>query len=109
MPFGAKRAPRLFTKALSYAIAVVRQNWQVRILAYMDDIIILHQDPNSLAIATLQIAICLQSLGWTVNVKRSELIPSQTIKFLGWTWSLSSLSLQMTSSMRHSLKKMLKE
>jgi hypothetical protein len=84
MPFGVKDAPRLFTKALSYPIAFIRLNWSVRILAYMDDIIIPHQDPQYLAVATPQIAIYLQSLGWTINVKKSELTPSQEIDFLGW-------------------------
>jgi hypothetical protein len=109
MPFGAKHAPRLFTKALSYAIAFIRQNWEARILTYMDHIIILHQNKDYLAIATLQIAICLQKLGWTVNLKKSELTPSQTINILGWNWSFPSLSLQMTSSIRHSLSILLKE
>jgi hypothetical protein len=48
MPFGVKDAPSLFTKALSFAIAFIRLNWSVRILAYMDDIIILHQNPHYL-------------------------------------------------------------
>jgi hypothetical protein len=45
----------------------------------MDDIIILHPDPQYLAVATLQIAIYLQSLGWTINLKKSELTPLRTI------------------------------
>jgi hypothetical protein len=108
MPFGAKHAPRLFTKALSYPIAFIRRHWRVRILAYMDDIILLHQDPQYLRIATLQIAIYLQSLGWTINLRKSELTPSQTIDFLGWSWDFRSLSLRMTKNMRRSLLSMLK-
>jgi hypothetical protein len=92
MPFSAKHAPRLFMKALSYPIAFIRRHWRVRILAYMDDIIIPHQDQDYVRIATLQIAIYWQSLGSTINLKKSELSPSQTIDFLSWSWDFRSPS-----------------
>jgi hypothetical protein len=41
MPFGSKQAPRLFTEALGYAIRFIRETWDVRIIVYMDDILIL--------------------------------------------------------------------
>jgi hypothetical protein len=63
MPFGCRHSPRVFTKALSYAIAYIRVHWEVRIVAYMDDIFLLHQDKMYLELATLQIANYLRSLG----------------------------------------------
>jgi hypothetical protein len=63
MPFGAKHAPRLLTKALSHAILFIRCNWDIRIVVYMDDILLFHQDPTHLHISTLQIALYLESLG----------------------------------------------
>ena len=109
MPFGAKHAPRLFTKALSFAIAFIRRHWSVRLVAYMDDILLLHQDPHYLQIATLQIAIYLQSLGWTISAEKCELTPKQTITFLGWRFDFRSLSLKMTDTMRTALTDMLRE
>jgi hypothetical protein len=108
MPFGAKHAPRLFTKAFSYAIQFIRQNWSVRIMSYMDDVLILHQDPKYLHVATLQIALYLSSLGWTINRGKSEVIPKQQITFLGWSFDFQHLSLSMTPARRASCLGMLK-
>jgi hypothetical protein len=63
MPFGCQHSPRVFTKALSYPQAYIRMYWEVRIVAYMDDIFLLHQDRSYLELATLQVATYLQSLG----------------------------------------------
>ena len=109
MPFGAKHAPRLFTKALSFAIRFARINWDLRIVAYMDDILLLHQDPVYLQTATLQLAIFLEQLGWTINREKSEFFPKRQITFLGWNIDFQSLSLSMTPDTRTSSLKLLKE
>jgi hypothetical protein len=103
MPFGAKHSPRLFTEALGYAIAYIRANWDVRIVAYMDDILLMHQDPKQLELATWQIAAYLRYLGWTLSNDKCEFTPSQKIRFLGWWWDTTSLTLQMTPEMRSAL------
>jgi hypothetical protein len=38
----------------------------------MDDILIFHQDRECLQLATLQIAVCLQSLGWTFTLRMTS-------------------------------------
>jgi hypothetical protein len=63
MPFGCRHSPRVFTKALFYAMAHIRIHWEVRIVVYMDDIFLLHQGKTYLELATLKIAIYLQSVG----------------------------------------------
>jgi hypothetical protein len=103
MPFGCRHSPRVFTKALSYAIAYVRVDWEVRIVAYMDDILLLHQDRAHLELATLQIAIYLRSLGRTLSMERCEFTPAQAITFLGWRTDFEQMTLSMTPAMRSTL------
>jgi ribonuclease HI len=103
MPFGARHSPRIFTRALSYGIAYVRVHWRVRVIAYMDDVLILHQDREYLRLATLQIAVFLSSLGWTLSAEKCELEPAHEIVYLGWKWRFDTLCITMTSSMRKSL------
>jgi hypothetical protein len=43
MPFGCCHSPRVFARALSYAMAYIRVHWELRIVTYMDDILLLHQ------------------------------------------------------------------
>jgi hypothetical protein len=109
MLFGAKHAPRLFTKALSYAISFIRCNWNIRIVVYMDDILLIHQDPTYLHISTLQITLYLESLGWTFNRDKSEVTPKQQMTPLGWFFGFASLSLRMIPTMCSSLLNMLSE
>jgi hypothetical protein len=84
MPFGAKHSPRVFTRALSFGLAYIRMHWEVRVIAYMDDVLLLHQNREYLQLATLQIASYLSSLGWTISPDKSELTPQHAIVYLGW-------------------------
>jgi hypothetical protein len=79
MQFGAKHSPRLFTEALGFAMSYIRQNWETRLAVYMDDILLLHQDPRYLRLAILQIGVYLQCLGWTLSPDKCEVIPSHEI------------------------------
>ena len=103
MPFGAKQAPRLFTEALSFAATYIRKHWDVRMVCYMDDVLLLHQDPQHLQTCTWQIAAYLSSLGWTLSVDKCDFIPAQIFKFLGWHWNSLTLSLQMTPEMQRAI------
>jgi hypothetical protein len=70
MQFGSKHAPRLFTEALGYAIRFIRANWDIRIVAYMDDLLLMHQDKEKVELYTFQIAAYLQCLGWTISIEK---------------------------------------
>ena len=103
MPFGCRHSPRIFTRALSFAMAYIRVHWSVRVCAYMDDILLLHQDREYLRLATLQIAGYLRSLGWTLALDKCEFTPEHVIRYLGWRWDFLHLTLSMTSAMRSTL------
>ena len=78
----------------------IRAHWDIRIVQYMDDLLLLHQDPAKLRLYTLQIAVYLQSLGWTLSLKKCALMPAQTVTFLGWSWDCRTLTMTMTPEMR---------
>jgi hypothetical protein len=103
MPFWCRHSPRVFTRALLYALIYIREHRKVQVVTYVDDIILLHQVRSYLELATLQIANYLRSLGWTLSVEKCEFTPVQEITFLGWQWSFQQLTLRMTSAMRSTL------
>jgi hypothetical protein len=109
MPFGSKHAPRVFTKTPGYAIRFIRSHWDIRVVQYMDDLLLMHQDRAKLELYTLQIAAFLQSLGWTLSLKKCQFTPSLTAEFLGWLWSSQSLTLQMTPKMRSAMLQLLRQ
>jgi hypothetical protein len=73
----------------------------------MGDILLLHQDRSNLVLTTLQIAIYLRSLVWTLSMEKCEFTHAQDITFLGWRWNFQQLTLRMTSAMRSTLLFML--
>jgi hypothetical protein len=100
LPFGAKHSPRMFTLALGFGLKYVRANWKVRVISYMDDILLLHQNKDTLELATLQIALYLRCLRWTLSPKKCEFIPAPVIKFLGWQWCFRTMTLRMDRGAR---------
>ncbi|MCG7875172.1 MAG: reverse transcriptase domain-containing protein [Candidatus Thiodiazotropha endolucinida] len=83
LPFGLSTAPRLFTKILKPIYAWFRQQG-IRCSYYIDDSINMNKDRNVCAENTKTIAKTLQSLGFTINNKKSVFEPSQRIIFFGF-------------------------
>jgi hypothetical protein len=48
MPFGLSNAPRIFTKIMRVAMWHIRQKWNIRCVAYLDDLLFLHQSQDEL-------------------------------------------------------------
>ena len=82
LPFGLTSAPRVFTKVLKSLVAFVRRLGR-RICIYIDDMLILNSPrEGALRAASLMIHL-LETLGFTVNMEKSILFPSQEMEFLG--------------------------
>ena len=82
LPFGLCSAPYLFTQVVNSVAALLRQRG-INILTYLDDWLILCHSKDRLQTqvsVTLQI---LSQLGFVINRKKSDLIPTQTFQYLG--------------------------
>lgn len=82
MPFGLSSAPRTFTKVLGAVIAVLRAV-SVRLMAYLDDILILLSSIDQAHRDSWLVIHTLQHHGFTLNVEKSHLIPTTSILHLG--------------------------
>lgn len=82
LPFGLSSSPRVFTKVLSPVIAKIRL-LGVHIYPYLDDLLIRAQSQERLK-ESVKIAIeSLISVGFVINLKKSETIPVQNIEYIG--------------------------
>ncbi|MCG7879447.1 MAG: reverse transcriptase domain-containing protein [Candidatus Thiodiazotropha endolucinida] len=81
--FGISCAPFLFTKILKPVYAWFRQQG-MRCSYYIDDSLNMNKDSAVCQSNTLTMVETLESLGFTVNYKKSSLIPSQRIVFFGF-------------------------
>ena len=101
--FGLGPASRIFTKLLKITIAVLRRI-QIRIIIYLDDMLLMSQTINGLKAARDTLVFLLQSLGFVINLQKSVLVPLQKIEFLG----LEIDSMRMTLTLPHEKVKKLR-
>jgi len=82
LPFGMSTLPWLFTRFVQATVHHLCCQG-MRVMAYMDDFIIIgHSHQQALEHTTCTLSI-LDQLGWQVNFEKSDLMPSQSKEFLG--------------------------
>ena len=91
--FGLGPAPRIFTKLLKVPIALLRR-LNIRIIIYLDDMLIMCQSQGELVVAQETLIFLLQHLGFVINQKKSLLTPVQKIEFLGM--EINSVTMTLT-------------
>ena len=82
LPFGLCTAPRIFTRLLKPVVTFLRTR-NIRLLIYLDDILIVGSDIITLKEQTNLVLHLLQSLSFIINFEKSVLTPSPTMEFLG--------------------------
>jgi hypothetical protein len=83
LPFGLSSAPRIFTKIMR---VVMQQIHKLGIVAsdYLDDLLIISQSEAKAERNTRTVLKLLTSLGFEINRKKSSLIPSNQVEYLGF-------------------------
>ena len=82
LPFGLSSSPRAFCKCLAPILASCHAQGH-RVLAYLDDWLVLNPRQDQLNHQCSQLIQLLESLGWLVSYKKSQLTPSHRFVFLG--------------------------
>lgn len=82
LPFGLTTAPRTWTKVLAPVLAHLRRHG-VSIYAYLDDLLCCAGSRAELRCHVELVSSTLQSLGFLINWKKSEPVPTQDLTFVG--------------------------
>ena len=82
MPFGLNVAPKVFTKLMKPLIAWLRGQG-VRMIIFLDDILVLAPTIETMNQHARTTVSLLESLGFLINYKKSTLVLTQRILFLG--------------------------
>ena len=93
-PFGLSTAPSTFTRVTRPVLHWCRSQ-AMRVVFYLDDILILADSPQEATSHCSRLRSLLDRLGFTINLKKSELTPVQSFVYLGLRWD----SVQMTVSL----------
>lgn len=83
LPMGLTSSPRLFTRLMKPIVAHLRDRG-VRLVIYLDDILIIAESRTTVADARDYTLALLRRLGWVINEKKSLLEPAQVMEFLGF-------------------------
>ena len=81
LPFGLSSTPWAFTKALRAVTARLREPG-IRLVIYLDDILILSNAPTEAETHTIIVMTVLSWLGFQVKEKKSVVMPTQRVEFL---------------------------
>ena len=104
LPFGLASAPRQFTKLMKPVTATLRK-LGVRMLVYLDDMILFNQDPEKLMMDMNSLIFLLEKLGLVVNEKKSVKIPTREIEFLGMEINSSTMQLSLPEEKLTAIRK----
>ena len=85
-PFGLSPIPQVFTSAMEPLKQHARLALDIAVFQYIDDWLLIFEEPNVGARKTVAFAALCMNLGLLVNLDKSELVPSQRITHLGIDW-----------------------
>lgn len=94
LPFGLSSAPHAFTKIMKPVTAYLRSQGYKSVF-YLDDSCYFgnnYEDCMKNLNATIK---CLTNLGFVINYKKSNLVPSKTCQFLGFILNSTNMTLEL--------------
>ena len=106
MPFGYSQAPRVFTKLLETALEPLKKQG-CQILAYLDDILSLAGSRKESMELTMKLVTQLETLGFSINWKKSTPIPVQTTEYLGLRLNTVAMTAKPSVTRRTALMELL--
>jgi hypothetical protein len=102
LPFGLTASPRIFTKVLKLIIKMA-QTEGIRLVAYLDDLLIMASSKKEALRQKDWLINQLQLHGFTINAKKSYLIPYQRIDYLGFQIDSKLMTLKLPRQKVHDL------
>ena len=82
--FGLSTAPQVFTRVFA-VVSAWAHSYGIRLLRYLDDWLVLSSSEREAKQAVQSLLSLCHTLGNVINRKKSDLVPSQTVKYLGMT------------------------
>ena len=104
MPFGLNVAPRVFTKLMKPIIAWLRDQG-VRMIIFLYDVLVLAPTIDTLNQHARMTINLLESSGFLINYKKSTLVSTQIILFLGMLIDLSTMEFVLPTEKSENIQK----
>ncbi|XP_070591368.1 CUE domain-containing protein 1 isoform X2 [Erythrolamprus reginae] len=108
MPFGLSSAPRTFTKLLDALTAHLRSH-SIRLMAYLDDIIILSRSPGQAREDLSRTVRTLEDHGFTINLEKSQMVPATKLQHLGAIIDTMSGTVSLSPERQENIRRLVTE
>jgi len=103
LPFGLNVSPWLFTKLMKPVVGYLRSKGYESV-SYLDDSLLFGNTKNDCNINKNSMIALYNQLGLHVNYKKSQLVPSQSVKYLGFIFNSQKLTIELPETKVRSLK-----
>ena len=94
LPFGLSLAPRVFTRIL-HPIVVKLRSGGIRTVIYLDDLLLIHHQKDTLSEIFLYVRRLLSSLGFIVKLEKCSPERTRRLVFLGAVLDTTSMSVSL--------------
>mmetsp|Transcript_4131 Transcript_4131/g.11539 ORF Transcript_4131/g.11539 Transcript_4131/m.11539 type:complete len:571 (-) Transcript_4131:436-2148(-) len=91
LPLGLKVSPFIFQSVMKAAVATLRRRG-IRVLVYVDDLLILHQSRSQARRHAQAVVDYLDSLGFVVSPEKTMRVPEQAFTYLGLTYNTADMT-----------------
>lgn len=99
LPFGLNVSPRIFTKIMKSVINYLRlKGWKS--IVYLDDFLCVGDNFENCKENVKETITVLESLGFVISYKKSNLIPERRCKFLGFIIDTKKFTLELPDEKR---------
>lgn len=106
LPFGLCSAPFVFTKVMKVIIKNLR-NLGFSSVIYLDDMLCIEKTFEKCSENVNKTVMLLEELGFIINYKKSQTIPSNNCKFLGFIIDTIKYSIELTQEKREKIFKII--
>ena len=95
LPNGLSPGPRMFTKLLKPVFSKLRKCHGITVMGYLDDLLLVDSDEEALCEAVKITVELFTNLGFKISFKKSQLVPSQHVEFLGFDIRSDTMSVHL--------------
>ncbi|KAA6367578.1 MAG: hypothetical protein EZS28_036896 [Streblomastix strix] len=107
--FGWNRSLLLFCRVMRSIVRVIGKKFNVKVIQYMDDLLILTKKMKQLECETVQIIQFMKGLGWKMQLAKSQVILKRDFQFLCWRWKTCTMKLCIPQDKRKQLEQKLRK
>ena len=106
---GVSSAPRTFTKLLKVPLSHLREHFNINIMAYLDDLLLLANSREQLLKDLDTTTHLLISLGFSISPAKSVILPTKQLQFLGFQLDSTTMLVTLGSGKADSIKSLIRE